>query len=97
MKIDKKPPAHLSVGAKKLWRDLFEEFVLDDAAGAALLRVAVEAFDRAEEARVRIKRDGAVVLDRFRQLKAHPSCAIERDARGQFMAAIRSLKLEPGG
>lgn len=93
--IDKQPPRHLSAEAKRLWRELFDEFVLDDAAGTALLRVAVEAFDRAQEARVMIKRDGPVLLDRFDQKKAHPACAIERDARGQFMSAIRALKLEP--
>jgi P27 family predicted phage terminase small subunit len=89
------PPKHLTAEGKRLWRSLFGQFVLDDAAGIALLRVAVEAFDRAQEARRMIKAEGAVLTDRFGQKKAHPACAIERDARGQFLAAIRALKLEP--
>ena len=90
------PPRHLGAEAKRLWRELLDEFVLDDAAGLALLQTAVEAWERAQDARKTLKREGVIITDRFGQLKAHPAGAIERDARGQFMAAMRALKLEPG-
>ena len=78
-----------------MWLKLRAEYVIDDAAGLALLQAACEAFDRAQQARRRIERDGAVLKDRFSQLKPHPACAIERDARQQMIAALRALKLAP--
>lgn len=89
-------PAHLSAEARKMWHAMFAEFELSDAAGRALLRAACEAFQRAEEARAAIAKDGAVLRDRFGQEKVSPWCAIERDARGQMVAALRALRLAPG-
>ena len=40
---------------------------------------AAEALDRGREARERIEQDGALITDRFEQLKPHPAVAIERD------------------
>lgn len=91
------PPSHLSPAAKRLWKAVLADYHIDDAAGLALLRVACEATDRAEGARKLIAVDGAVHKDRFGQVKAHPACAIERDARTQLISALRALKLEPGG
>ena len=88
-------PSHLGAAARKLWAKLYTDYALDDSAGQALLQTACEAWDRAEGARVMIRKDGAVVKDRFDQLKAHPACAIERDARAQFLAAVRALRLAP--
>lgn len=90
-----KPPAHLAATGKRIWTSVQAEFTVDDAAGLALLRAACEAADRADQARRRIAREGAVVKDRFGQLKAHPSVAIERDARAAMIAAFRALHLSP--
>jgi len=89
-------PKHLSAEARRLWSRLREDFVLDDEAALLLLRALCEAFDRAEKARAEVARDGATVRDRWGQIKAHPAVAIERDARGQVLAAVRALKLAPG-
>lgn len=89
-----KPPAHLSAEAKRVWKALHGEFALDDPAALALLRSAMEAFDRAEGARRQIEREGQTLPDRFGQLKAHPLLATERDARAQFLAALRQLNLD---
>ena len=94
MKKTPDPPRHLRAGARKMWRQLQDDYALDDAAAMALLRASCESFQRAEQARTMIAKDGAVVKDRFGQLKAHPACAIERDARGAMIAAIRALRLE---
>ena len=72
------------------------DYELGDAAGLALLRAACEAFQRAQEARKLIDRDGAVIIDRFGQPKPHPAVNIERDSRAQLIATLRALKLEPG-
>jgi len=89
-------PAHLSAAAKKLWARLTADFHLDDAAGMLLLQSACEAFDRLQEARRLIDKEGAIVRDRWGQAKSHPACGIERDARGQMHGALRLLKLAPG-
>ena len=91
----KLPPSHLSAAAKRLWAAVRQTHVLDDADGLALLRVACEAFDRAESARTLIDQTGPCVLDRFGQLRAHPAVQIERDARSQIIAAFRALRLSP--
>ena len=88
-------PKHLSADGRRMWRQLYGDYQIDDAAGLALLQAACEAFDRAQQARRRIDRDGAVIRDRFSQPKPHPSCAIERDARSQMIAALRALRLAP--
>lgn len=90
------PPAHLSAAAKKLWGRLTADFDLDDAAGTLLLQSACEAYDRLQEARKLIDKEGAVMRDRWNQAKPHPACGIERDARSQMHSALRLLKLAPG-
>lgn len=89
-----KAPAHLSREAKAWWRKLTSEFRLDDTAGRLLLQTALEAFDRMRECQAAIGRDGAVVVDRFEQTKAHPALAAERDARSQMLAALKQLNLD---
>ena len=91
-----KPPGHLSKPAKRLWIKILTDYEINDAAGLALLQTACEAFERCDEARRLIKRESTVIMDRFGQPKPHPAVAIERDARGQLIAALRSLKLTPG-
>ncbi len=89
-------PKHLSADAKTMWRRLMEDFHLEDAAALALLRAACEAFDRCNEARQQIAKEGATLKDRFGQVRAHPAVAVERDARGQMISALRALRLDPG-
>ncbi len=98
MKTSIRPPAHLSKPARELWKALTAEFAIDDPAGLALLRSALEARDRAEAARLRIDSEGLTVLDRFGQAKPHALIACERDARAAFLAGMRALNFdtEPG-
>jgi phage terminase small subunit len=92
----KAPPRNLKKAAKEMWNQLRADFELDDGAGLALLRCACEAFQRSQEARALIDKEGACIVDRFGQRKPHPAISIERDSRGQLIAALRALKLEPG-
>jgi len=89
------PPAHLKADARRMWQRLRSDYVLDDAGALALLQAACEAYQRAQEARAVIDAEGAVMKDRFGQPKAHPAVTIERDARGQMIAALRALRLAP--
>ena len=75
------PPKHLSAEARRLWDRLTTDYVLDDAGGMLLLRSALEAFDRLQDARKTLATDGAIVRDRWGQPKPHPALAIERDEK----------------
>ena len=95
--MSKKPPTHLSAAAKKLWHDIFTEYAIDDAAGMAILRAALESFDRAQAARKSIDKDGMTVTGRDGQVRNHPLLTVERDNRAAFLAGLkaRNLDLEP--
>jgi len=88
-------PEHLSERAQMLWIGT----VADNAFGPhqlELLRRALEASDRADEARERLKAEGLTTTDRYGQLKPHPAVNIERDARLAEARLIRDLAIEPG-
>ncbi len=93
-KKPKKAPTHLSREAKSWWRDIVAAYEIDDEGGHLLLATALEAFDRMRGAQAEIKRDGATVLDRFEQRKAHPAIQTERDSRAAMMTALRMLNLD---
>lgn len=94
MKKENRAPKHLTSEAKKFWHELVNEYDLEDAAGLRILRVALEAYDRAQAARVAIDRDGMTVLDKFNQIKPHPLLPIERDNRAAFLAGLKALNLD---
>jgi P27 family predicted phage terminase small subunit len=88
-------PKHLKADARRMWQRLTADYDISDGAGKALLQAACEAYQRAQEARQIIDKAGAVLADRFGQLKPHPACAIERDSRSAMIAALRALRLAP--
>lgn len=87
-------PGHLSKEARKIWKQLTYEYGIDDAGGLAILKTGLEAFDRATEAREHIKKEGMTILDRFGASKPHPLLACERDARSQWLAALKQLNMD---
>ena len=89
-----KAPGHLGTEAKKIWRDILFEYQIDDAAGLRILRVSLEAFDRAQAAREAIDREGMTIVDKSGQTKSHPLLPIERDNRAAFLAGLKALNLD---
>jgi P27 family predicted phage terminase small subunit len=89
-----KPPTHISAVAKKLWIDIFTEYSIDDAAGMAILRVALESFDRSQAARKAINKAGMTVTGRDGQVRSHPLLTVERDNRAAFLAGLKALNLD---
>ena len=87
-------PKHLSETAQGWWTRITAEYSLKDAASLLVLQAALEAFDRATEAKQLIDKEGAVVRDRFDQAKPHPAAAIERDNRSALIQGLKSLGLQ---
>lgn len=76
---DRPAPEHLGELGRRWWDALTQpRYHVDDAASMIVLTIC-DAFDRREEARAEIRRDGLTSKDRFGQRKAHPGLAIERD------------------
>jgi P27 family predicted phage terminase small subunit len=87
-------PAQLSGEARAWWAKLVDEYGIVDEAGRLLLLVALEAFDRMRECQRAIGTDGLIQRGSKRQPRAHPLLAVERDARGQMLAALKALNLD---
>jgi len=84
------PPAHLGKPEQQIWRDVFRDFSLTARISSAILATALEAHQRAREAREIINAEGMIIG----QGRVHPLLAIERDARHAWLAAIKALRLE---
>ena len=83
-------PRGLSERSKRIWKDVLEEWALDKSL-LVLLRVALEALDRREEARKVIKKDGIVVVSPSGMQRAHPALKIERESTSAFLSKRRAI------
>jgi len=87
------PPGHLSDRAQALWT----EFVPSRARSVGrltLLTVALEAYDRAEAARLVVAADGMTTKTKTTEaVHAHPMLKIERESRQQFAKIWHDLGL----
>jgi P27 family predicted phage terminase small subunit len=59
-----------------------------------LLQLACEAWDRAQQAREQIDRDGLTIRTADGGIKAHPAVGIERDSRLAVARLVRELDLD---
>jgi P27 family predicted phage terminase small subunit len=94
MENEMKPPNHLSTEAKKIWREIVSEYQIRDCAGLRILRVSLEAFDRAQAARQQIEKYGMLLKDKFGQAKPNPLLPVERDSRAAFLSGLKCLNLD---
>ena len=88
------PPAHLRSDGADFYVRVATDYALDDPAGLALLCTAAECLDRMRAAQVSITERGELVDDRYGAPKLNPACALEKDARSGFLAAVRALNLD---
>ena len=86
-------PAHLAPETANWWRVVLGEYELE-AHHLRLLRLACEAWDRCQQAREILDRDGLTTQTESGGLKAHPCIGIERDARLAFARLLRELDLD---
>jgi phage terminase small subunit len=85
-------PEHLSAESRKLWRELTHEYELEPHE-LKTFRLALEALDRATQARKAIRRNGLTYEDRFGAPHVRPEVGIERDARAAWARLMRELAL----
>jgi hypothetical protein len=88
-------PAHLEEPERELFRSIVTEFRVDDIGSLQLLTTAMEAHHRCRVCREAVAEDGLVLKDRFGVLQPHPLLKTEASARGQYLAALKQLNLEP--
>jgi len=88
-----RPPGHLRAATRRWFASVVADYDLDPH-HVRLLTLAAEAWDRGQQAREVIDRDGMTFSDRFGQPKARPEIAIERDSRIGFARLIRELGLD---
>jgi P27 family predicted phage terminase small subunit len=87
-------PKALTSEARRIYRRLCRAYGIDDEGGFEILRTGLEAWDRMRQVHARIEADGVTFTDRFGQVKAHPLLSVERDARAQYLAALKALNLD---
>ncbi len=88
-----RPPRHLRPATKKWWTAVVTNYVLEDH-HLRLLTLAAEAWDRCQEAREVLEKEGLTFTDKAGQPKARPEVAIERDSRTSFARMLRELCLD---
>jgi hypothetical protein len=66
----------------------------DDVAGLAILTSALEALDRANQARDILTREGLTVQGDRGGLRTHPCVQTERDNRAAFFQGMKLLRLD---
>lgn len=89
-------PSHLAPTTRAWWDHVVAEFDLDEH-HLRLLEMAAVAWDRHEQARAVLARDGLTYTDRFGAPRTRPEVAIERDSRIAFARLVRELALDGAG
>jgi phage terminase small subunit len=87
------PPAHLAAPTKRWWQEIVAAFELESH-HLRILQLAAESWDRAQQARRVLAKEGLTYLDRFKAPRNRPEVAIERDSRLAFARLIRELSLD---
>ena len=85
-------PKHLTKESQAWWRHIAEQYQLE-AHHERLLTLAAEAWDRCQQAREILKREGITVKGR-EGIRAHPCISIERDSRAAFASLVKQLQLD---
>src|SRR5262245_42307477 len=87
------PPRNLRPATKRWFREVTETWDLEPH-HVRLLTLACQAWDRCEEAREQIARDGLTTRTRDGGLKLHPACRVEDSSRIAFARLLRELDLD---
>jgi P27 family predicted phage terminase small subunit len=89
----KNAPQHLQPETRAWFDAVVETYTLEPH-HVRLLQLAAEAWDRAQEARAAIAKDGITVYGREGGMKTHPAVAVERDSANRFATLLKQLNLD---
>ncbi|MBX3515228.1 MAG: hypothetical protein KF748_01160 [Xanthobacteraceae bacterium] len=93
MKTTPRAPEHLAEATRKWWQSVVKQYELEPH-HLRLLQLAGESWDRSQEARLLIAKDGVTFRDDRGNIRANPAVAIERDSRIGFARLLRELDLD---
>jgi phage terminase small subunit len=88
-----KSPAHLKAATRRWWTAVASRWELEEH-HLRLLTRAAECWDRGEQARKQIDREGLTTPTREGGAKLHPAVRVESDCRLAFARLIRELDLD---
>ena len=88
-----KPPRHLRAKTRRWFTSVCSNYELEEH-HLRLLTLASEAWDRCEQARQILDREGLTYDDRFGAPRARPEITVERDSRLAFSRLVRELDLD---
>jgi len=88
-----KAPEHLTKASRTWWSGVAAEYEFEDH-HLRLLTLAAEAWDRGQQARETVAKEGAYYLNRGGEPRAHPGVAVERDSRTAFARLLRELDID---
>lgn len=88
-----KAPPHLRPATRRWFASVATDYELEQH-HLRLLQRAAESWDRGEQARETLDREGLIYTDRFGAPRVRPEVAIERDARIGFARLVRELDLD---
>lgn len=91
--MTEKAPKHLKPATRKWFNAVCVEYQLEEH-HRRLLTLACESWDRCQQAREAIDKNGLTEVDRFGQSRARPEVAIERDSRVAFARLVREMGLD---
>jgi hypothetical protein len=86
------PPSHLRPATGAWFAAVLADYELEEH-HLRLLTLAGESWDRGQQAREVLDREGLTYTDRFGAPRIQPEVAVERDARIAFARLVRELSL----
>jgi phage terminase small subunit len=88
-----KAPRHLTARTRRWFDEIVADFDLEPQ-HLLLLQGAAECWDRAQQARQLLAKDGLTFTDRHGHIRPHPAAQIERDNKSLYARLIRELALD---
>ena len=86
-------PKNLRPEAKRLWRQVHEDFELDPP-GRELLRVGIMSLSNYLEARDKLAEEGMTFKTKSGQVKKHPLIEVMKFERAGFLSSMSQLGLD---
>jgi|GEM_PF-1214516 len=86
-------PKKLSKTMRDWWDQVNENFVLEPH-HLHLLKLACQAYDRSQQAKIILDKEGLSYLDKYKCPHPRPEVSIEKNARLDFARLVKQLNLD---